>query len=290
MANLEAPAAKDDLQSLEAGLDALQSSTATTGQAAWRQRLLPPLFATGLVLVLWQWAFNATGQQEWILPSAGQVWDVLRQQWEAGFVAPSVLNSLQRAVVGFLLSVAIATPLGVLVARVKFVRTAIGPVLTGLQQLPSVAWVPAAVIWFGLTPKAIYAVVLLGAVPSIANGLVAGIDQIPPLYLRAGRVMGASGLSAVRHILLPAALPGYLQGLDQGWAFAWRSLMAAELIAISPELGPGLGQLLQTGRELGSMPLVIGTIILILIVGIAVERLLFAPLRRRVLRNRGLGR
>ena len=290
MANPEVVAQKDDLHSLEAGLDALQLSHTTGAKAAWWTRLFPPLIATGIVLLLWQWAFNATGQQDWVLPSAGQVWEVLRQQWDAGFVWPSVTNSLQRAVIGFLLSVAIATPLGVLVARVKFVRTAFGPVLSGLQQLPSVAWVPAAVIWFGLTPKAIYTVVLLGAVPSIANGLVAGIDQISPLYLRAGRVMGAKGMSAVRHILLPAALPGYLQGLEQGWAFAWRSLMAAELIAISPELGPGLGQMLQTGRELGSMPLVIGTIILILIVGIAVERLGFAPLRQRVLRNRGLGR
>jgi NitT/TauT family transport system permease protein len=102
--------------------------------------------------------------------------------------------------------------------------------------------------------------------------------------------MGARGWSSIRHILLPAALPGYLQGLEQGWAFAWRSLMAAELIAISPQLGPGLGQLLQTGRELGDMSLVIGTIILILITGITVERLAFSPIRRRVLRNRGLGR
>lgn len=281
---------KDDLRSLEAGLDSLQLGNVTRTHTAWWKRVLPPITAIALVWVVWTWAFNQQFQPEWVLPSPSMVFDSLKAQWEAGFVSASVWNSLKRGVIGFAISLLVGTPLGILVARIKVVRTTLGPVLAGLQQLPSVAWVPAAVIWFGLTDTTIYTVVLLGAVPSIANGLVAGIDQIPPLYLRAGKVMGAKGLSSVRHILLPAALPGYLQGLEQGWAFAWRSLMAAELIAISPQLGPGLGQLLQTGRELGDMSLVIGTIILILITGITVERMFFSPVRRRVLRNRGLGR
>lgn len=281
---------KDDLRSLEAGLDSLQLSNVTRIHTSWWKRFLPPIAAVALVWAAWTWAFNQQFQPEWVLPSPGMVWDSLKAQWDAGFVSASVWNSLKRGVIGFLISLAVGTPLGILVARVKVIRNTLGPVLAGLQQLPSVAWVPAAVIWFGLTDTTIYTVVLLGAVPSIANGLVAGIDQIPPLFLRAGKVMGAKGWSSVRHILLPAALPGYLQGLEQGWAFAWRSLMAAELIAISPQLGPGLGQLLQTGRELGDMSLVIGTIILILITGITVERLAFSPIRRRVLQNRGLGR
>jgi NitT/TauT family transport system permease protein len=151
-----------------------------------------------------------------------------------------------------------------------------------------VAWVPAAIIWFGLTDATIYAVVLLGAVPSIANGLVAGVSQIPPLHLRAGRVIGATGLRGIRHILLPAALPGYLAGLKQGWAFSWRSLMAAEIIANSPDLGTGLGQLLENARVYQDMSLVLGTITLILVVGIGIELLVFAPIERRVLRSRGL--
>ncbi|HWM40562.1 MAG TPA: ABC transporter permease subunit, partial [Streptomyces sp.] len=131
-------------------------------------------------------------------------------------------------------------------------------------------------------------VVLLGAVPSIANGTISGIDQVPPLYLRVGKVLGARGLTTARHILMPAALPGYLGGLKQGWAFSWRSLMAAELIATSPELGAGLGQLLETGRAYQDMSLVLGAILLILLVGIGIELLIFAPLERRVLRQRGL--
>ncbi|KWX09388.1 sulfate ABC transporter permease, partial [Carbonactinospora thermoautotrophica] len=174
------------------------------------------------------------------------------------------------------------------VARFRTLRTAIGPVLSGLQSLPSVAWVPAAIIWFGLSDATIYTVVLLGAVPSIANGLVAGLDQVPPLFLRVGRTLGARGLASVRHVLLPAALPGYVAGLKQGWAFSWRSLMAAELIAISPDLGPGLGQLLEVGRELSDMSLVVAAILLILLVGIGIELFVFAPVERRILHGRGL--
>ncbi len=145
---------------------------------------------------------------------------------------------------------------------------------------------PAAVIWLGPDNVAIYAVILLGSVPSVANGLVAGIDQVPPLFLRAGRTMGATGLAGVRHVLIPAALPGYLAGLKQGWAFSWRSLMAAELIASSPELG--LGRYLQSRREAADMPGVLLGILLILIVGIAIELAFMAPIERHLLRDRGV--
>src|SRR6185295_14547447 len=147
-----------------------------------------------------------------------------------GDLAEGVSNSLRRGGLGFLASLAIGTPLGLFIARVRPVRRAIGPLISGLQSLPSVAWVPAAIIWFGLSDAAIYAVVLLGAVPSIANGLLAGFDQVPPLLDKVGRVLGLSTIGRIRHVLLPAALPGYLAGLKQGWAFSWRSLMAAELI------------------------------------------------------------
>jgi len=150
--------------------------------------------------------------------------------------------------------------------------------------------VPAAIIWFGLSDTTIFAVVLLGATPSIANGLISGIDQIPTIYLRAGRVLGAKGFAYIKDIVIPASWPGFLAGLEQGWAFAWRSLMAAELIAINPALGPGLGQMLDTGRQLGDMSLVIGSIIVIMIVGVLIERLVFSPLRNYTLRNRGLVR
>ncbi|MBB1241967.1 ABC transporter permease [Streptomyces durbertensis] len=281
----------NDLAGLEAGLDALESPTTATRTPFGRVLLgkaVPPLVAVALVIVLWQLAYSLNLKEDYQLPSPLQVGDAIRDLWLKGTLLDFVWTSVSRGLLGFVVAIAIGTPLGLLVAKVRFVRAAIGPILTGLQSLPSVAWVPAAIIWFGLTDSMIYAVVLLGAVPSIANGLVSGVDQVPPLYLRAGRVIGATGFAGVRHVLLPAALPGYLAGLKQGWAFSWRSLMAAEIIAHSPDLGAGLGQLLENGRTYQDMSMVLSAILLILVVGIAIDLLVFAPLERRVLRSRGL--
>ena len=282
--------APDELASLEAGLDALELDEEPP-LPWWRKALTtawPPVVAVGVLLLVWETAYRAGVQPTYALPSPADVGLVLLEQLRDGTLAEAVSTSVSRGGLGFLIALAVGTPLGLLVGRVRAVRRGIGPILSGLQSLPSIAWVPAAIIFFGLGEAAIYAVVLLGAVPSIANGLVSGIDQVPPLYLRVGRVLGARGLGSARHVLLPAVLPAYLAGLRQGWAFSWRSLMAAELIVSSPELGLGLGQLLDQGRLLNDMSLVFAGILGILVVGIAVELCLFAPLERRVLRRRGL--
>lgn len=282
-------ARKEAIVSLSAGLDALETTAAP--QKSRRNRALKalaPLAAVAFVLAVWQTAVVLQLQPVWVLPSPAMVWQSLVDQAAQGILFESAFNSLRKGVQGFAISLLIATPLGIALGLNSALRAIARPLITGLQQLPSVAWVPAAIIWFGLSDATIFAVVLLGAVPSITNGLISGIDQIPPLYLRAGKVLGARGFSSIRHIVIPAAWPGYLVGLEQGWAFAWRSLMAAELIAISPALGPGLGQMLDTGRQLGDMSLVLGSIIVIMIVGVLIERLVFSPIRQRTLRNRGL--
>ncbi|TQJ90750.1 ABC transporter permease [Streptomyces sp. SLBN-31] len=280
-----------DAGSVEAGLDALE--TTTTGRASLRQTLvnkvLPPITAIAVVLVVWQGliSFGIVDDPS-KLPSPADVWHVLRQSWLEGTLLGYIWTSVSRGLLGFCLALLIGTPLGLLVARVKFIRAAIGPILSGLQSLPSVAWVPPAVIWLGLNNSMMYAVILLGAVPSIANGLVSGVDQVPPLFLRAGRTMGATGLKGTWHITLPAALPGYVAGMKQGWAFSWRSLMAAEIIASFPDLGVGLGQLLENARTASDMAMVFEAILLILFVGIAIDLIVFSPLERWVLRSRGL--
>ncbi|MCP3820843.1 ABC transporter permease [Streptomyces sp. A3M-1-3] len=280
----------DDLAGLEAGLDALDAVQIrrTPVRQVLVQKVLPPLVAVALVLVVWQVLVWAKVTEDYKLPPPGAVWDSVSAMWLQGTLLEVVWTSVSRGLLGFLLALAIGTPLGLLVARVRFIRAAIGPILSGLQSLPSVAWVPPAVIWLGLNDSMMYTVILLGAVPSIANGLVSGVDQVPPLFLRAGRTMGATGLRGTWHVVMPAALPGYLAGLKQGWAFSWRSLMAAEIIASSPELGLGLGQLLENGRNNFDMPGVFLAILLILIVGIAIDLLIFSPLERAVLRGRGL--
>jgi len=285
------PAGIDDAAAV-AGLDALDTPTAVA-RPWWRRALavwLPPLVALLLFLLVWQLVWASAITSEYKVPAPIAVWDEFLTTLGGGqvFVWSILWTSISRAFLGFAIALVIATPLGLLVAKVKVVRSAIGPLLSGLQSLPSVAWVPAAVLWFGLTDATIYFVVLAGSIPSIANGLVAGIDQIPPILPRVGKVLGARGLTSARHILLPAALPGYLAGCKQGWAFSWRSLMAAEIIAAGPLLGFGLGAYLKQGSDFSNMPGVIAAIFLILIVGIGIELVVFRPIERRVLRARGL--
>ncbi|HEV2344870.1 MAG TPA: ABC transporter permease [Actinocrinis sp.] len=285
---------QSSLARLEAGLDALDSASAARRRPWWRlalARLLPPVIALVAILLVWDvlvWSHVRSGSI--MLPGPGDVWDELRAQWGPSRVGTAIWDSIYRAVIGFAVSVGIGTVIGLAIARVRPLRAAFAPLLSGLQNLPSVAWVPVGIIWFGLTSATIYTVVLLGAVPSIAIGLIDGLDRVPPIYLRVGRNLGAKGLDSVRFVLLPAALPSYVSGMKQGWAFAWRSLMAAELIAISPQLGPGIGQVMKFAQDNLDLPLAMGSIIIILIIGIGVNQVFFAPLERRLLRTRGLSR
>ncbi|NHC13924.1 ABC transporter permease [Motilibacter deserti] len=279
----------DDGQ-LEAGLDALALETGSERPLwrRWLQAALPPLVVLVGLYVLWNLAIVVLDPPVNKFPGPMDVGHAIADQWADGAVVDSFRGSLQRGAVGFALSVLVGTAIGVVVAQVKFLRAGFGPLLSGLQVLPSVAWVPVAIIWFGLTEKAMLAVILLGAVPSIANGLLSGVDQVPPLLLRVGHVLGARGFRAVWHVVLPAALPGYIAGLKQGWAFSWRSLMAAELIVKSNDIRRGLGGYLDDARTLGDMPWVFSGVFFILLVGIVIELAFFTPLERRVLKRRGL--
>lgn len=275
---------------LAAGLDALETPVAAPRSSAWRaawRAVWPVLAALVALLVVWQVAYLLGLKPPYALPSPADTWQTLLGTIQDGSAWRAVTLSVQRAAIGFSMSVVVGVAIGVALAASPLLRRAFGPIITGLQSLPSVAWVPAAIIWFQLTDATMYAVILLGAVPSIVNGLLAGTDQVPPLYLRVGQVLGASGWTRIRFVLLPAALPGFLGGLKQGWAFAWRSLMAAELI-VQTGLGTGLGQILDLGRVTSDMSLVIASIGLIFLVGIVIELVVFAPLERHVLHSRGL--
>lgn len=282
--------AHDELRRLESGLDALQTAPLAE-KGPWRRILdgvLPPVLLLVALIVAWQFYTVIAQPRPDLAPGPLKVAGSLVEQWNDGRLQQAVLTSLGRGGAGFLIAVAIGTPLGLLLAEWRLLRRALGPLLSGLQVLPSVAWVPAAIIWFGLTDATVYFVVLMGAVPSIANGLVSGIDQVPPQLRRVGTVLGASKIEMATLVVLPAALPGYFSGLKQGWAFAWRSLMAAEIIVMGGSIGFGLGSMLQQSRELADLSGVLATILVILAVGILVELTAFAPLERRLLRRRGL--
>ncbi|WP_431219942.1 ABC transporter permease [Leifsonia xyli] len=287
-ARVRAPGETSELHALEAGLDSLQTPSDAGPRHGRRiaKAVIPPVAFVLAALIAWQLYTLIAHPRPDLYPGPADVLAALGSAAGAGHLATAIGTSLGRGGLGFLLAILIATPLGLLLAEVRWLRRAVGPILSGLQVLPSVAWVPAAILWFGLTDAAVYFVVLLGAVPSIVNGLLAGIDQVPPQLRRVGVVLGANRRQQQTRILFPAALPGYVAGLRQGWAFAWRSLMAAEIIAGS--LGFGLGTMLEQSRELADMPSVLATILTILVVGIAIELALFAPVERLLLRRRGL--
>jgi len=246
----------------------------------------PKLLALGLVLGAWQIVVWSGWRPEYVLPgpipTLQAVWEMMGTDrfWSA------IATTLTRAVAGFALALLIGTTIGVLVARVRPLRLAVGALITGLQTMPSISWFPLAILLFGINEQAILFVVVLGAAPSIANGVISGIDQVPPAFWRLGRVLGAGPFAMYRNIILPAALPGYVSGLTQGWAFAWRSLMAGELLVIIAER-PSLGAQLEFARQLAKAPQLLGTMLVILVIGMLVDGL-FSSASRRMRERRGL--
>jgi NitT/TauT family transport system permease protein len=204
----------------------------------------------------------------------------------AGFYI-GVAITLLRAVIGYGIAIIAGTAVGLLVARVTFLRRALGSALLGLQSMPSISWFPLAILLFQRSEPAIILVVLLGAAPAIANGLLSGVDHVEPLLVRVGRVMGARGLGLYRHVILPAALPSFVGGLKQGWAFAWRSLMAGELILAFVGRQPSLGQQLRSAQNLADAQQLIALMIVIFIIGVLVDSG-FGVLDREIRRRWGL--
>ena len=279
----------DDARTL-AGLDRLQTSAARE-PGAWRRfaaGVVPPLVFIALLIVVWQLFIVIAQPRPDIVPAPLDVLGAFGDAWESGRLQLAVTTSLERGILGFLIAIVVGTPIGLLLAEVPWIRRAVGPIVSGLQVLPSVAWVPAAILWFGLSDATVYFVILMGAIPSIVNGLISGVAQVPPQLRRVGTVLGTTRTSQALLIVLPASLPGYVAGLKQGWAFSWRSLMAAEIIATGGSIGFGLGAMLDQSRQLADIAGVLATILAILAIGILVELVVFAPLERRMLRNRGL--
>ncbi|WP_395293789.1 ABC transporter permease [Kitasatospora hibisci] len=238
-----------------------------------------------LIVGLATWQTACTLHWSAVLPAPAAVGRDIADAWVSGTLGPALLHSLRRCLLSFLCSVGVGMPVALLLFRFTVLRRAVGPVLGAIQSLPAAALVPAAVICFGASESAVYCVALLGAVPSIAVGIVSALDQVPPLFVRAGRSMGATRLTLARRILFPAAMPGVVAALKQGWTFGWRALMTAELITSTL---PGIGQLLDTGRRTGNLSLTLAVTFVILAVGVAAEAVVFRPIERRVLRRRGL--
>lgn len=270
-----------------AGLDALELSVPPRRSRASRiwAAIWPKLGAIAIALLAWQIVVWSGWKPEYVLPDPVKVFQTLFDNIGDYFSAAVV--TLQRAVIGFGGAVIIGTFIGALVTNSRILRSAVGSMVTGLMTMPSIAWFPAAIVLFGLNESAILFVIVIGAAPSVANGFIAGVDNTPPILLRASRMLGAKGWSEFRHVTLPAALPTYFSGLKQGWAFAWRSLLAGELLVQIAGKG-SLGRELDSARQFADYPGLYATMIVILVIGIVVDSLIFGKIDRRIRRRYGL--
>jgi NitT/TauT family transport system permease protein len=274
------PVDDPDIAAFESQFRRGRSRIAKVWSALW-----PKLLAFGLFVGAWQVLVWTGWKPEYALPSP---FTVFKQFWtDKSELWQGTQTTVLRAFKGYALALVIGTVIGLAVSRSRVLRSGVGSMITGLQTMPSIAWFPAAIVLFGLTESAIMFVVILGAAPSIANGLINGVDNIPPVLLRAGRVLGARGLTSVRHVILPAALPSFIGGMKQGWSFAWRSLLAGELLVLIAGK-VSLGQELQGARDLADYRGMYAVMLMIFLIGVVIDALGFGQAERWIRRRYGL--
>ena len=261
-----------------------QSAAAAAGRSLV-SRVLPPVLFAVAVLLLWEWA--ASSRPDSVLPSpftvAAETWRLLQE----GDLLSIVARTASTMAVGFGVSAVVGVSIGLLLARRPLADRAVSPYLIGLQSLPSAVWIPVAVIFLGASSRAVLAVTILGALPSIAIGTRDAVHGIPPILLRAARTLGAERRTLMTRVVVPAALPGIVSGLEHGWAFAFRSLVAGELIIGAA--GAGLGFFVSTANKEGRVDHLFAAVLVIMIIGLVVDRLGFARWQRRMRARRGLG-
>ncbi|MBU0597691.1 ABC transporter permease [Patescibacteria group bacterium] len=237
-----------------------------------------------LLFGLWYGLYYFKIWPAWLFPSPQQVWKTLLKGLANKTLIIGILISLKRIFIGFGSALLIGTILGFLIARIQILKETLGILLLGLQTLPSICWLPLALLWFGLNEKAIVFVVIIGAIFSITLSVQAAVLNVPIIYLQAGKILGAKKFTLYRRVVLPAIMPSYLTGIKQGWSFAWRSLMSGEMLFITV----GLGQLLMFGRELNDMSQVLAVMLVIIFIGVFFDQLVFGFIDRQLKRRWGL--
>jgi NitT/TauT family transport system permease protein len=247
------------------------------------RELGPPLAGVAGLLIVWAIAAAFTGDD--VLPSPAVVWRAFTEGVSDGTIPEAALKTLLRLAFSFVTAIVVGTALGVGLALNEFARRSVRPLVVALQIAPSIAWLPLAVVWFGATERAVVFVTIVGAFPSVTLATISAFRQVPPLLTRAGRTLGAEGWELYRSVIFPAALPAYVAGLQQAWGFAWKALMAAELL-LTAARATGLGHLL--AQEQLDVPAVLATLGVIVLIGVAVDYLVFTLLDRRIRGRRGL--
>lgn len=278
----------DELEEELAGLDALDLAFRTGASRSSRiwSATWPKLAAVAVLIIGWQLLVASGWKSKAVLPPPWETFKTLGDLASEAVFWKAIGITLKRAVVGYFLAVVIGSLVGIAVSRVRVLRLAVGSFITGLQTMPSIAWFPLAILFFQISEGAILFVIILGAAPSIANGVISGIDHVPPSLTRTGKVLGAGRIALYRHFIIPAALPTFVSGMKQGWSFAWRSLMAGELLVIIASK-PSIGSRLQFARDFSDAPALISYMIVIFILGVLADAFFsYADVEMR--RRRGL--
>jgi NitT/TauT family transport system permease protein len=252
------------------------------------KRALVIILFFGTLVGVWQLATLSGRWSPVLLPPPLAIVDYLWGALRDGTLLEATRVTLYRLLIGYFIGIVIGLPLGLLTSTSDYFEDTISALALGLQTLPSVCWVPLALLWFGQTESAMLFVVVMGTVWSVVLATDAGARNIPPIYARAARTMGSEGFDKWTRVILPASLPYVVSGMKQGWAFAWRSLMAAEIF-VTILTGFGLGHLLHYGRELSAMDQVIGVMVVIVLIGLAADKVLFSPWERFFHRRWGTG-
>lgn len=231
-----------------------------------------------LLLALWHFLFSLRLWPRYLFPSPSDVWQTLLAGLADKTFLIGIGVSMKRLLIGYFISIFFGTLIGLMIGKIRVLDETVGGFFVGLQTLPSICWLPLAILWFGLSEAAITFVVVMGSLLSVTIATDGGVKNIQPIYLRAGRNLGAKGTQMFLYVVLPAALPSIVMGFKQGWSFAWRSLMAGEILFVSL----GLGHLLNMGRELNDMSQVIAVMIVIVAIGIVMEMMVFGTAEKKI--------
>jgi len=266
-----------------AGSGGPQPTTYPKKPVPWRNYLVKFGFYAGTVGI-WELVCLLHIWPPYIFPSPVSVAQTLYMGFEDRSLLIGIGISMKRLIIGYSISVVLGIILGLLLGRVKYLEQSVGSAVLGLQALPSICWLPAALLWFGLNEMAIIFVVFMGSFLSITISTEAGVKHIPPLLIKNAKILGIKGWRFYWEVILPGTLPAIITGMKLGWSFAWRSLMAGELLYVNL----GLGYLLQLGRDLNDMSLIFAVMVVIVTIGLLVDHLIFATVERSIQRRWGL--
>lgn len=237
-----------------------------------------------MIAVIWEVTSRLSVLPDFMFPRLTQVLETLFNGLVNGQIVAAIGKSMSRLLIGFAIAIVLGVIMGYLIWRYKLVEDTLGFLVTALQSIPSIVWFPLAIIWFGLNDFSILFIVTIGATWTMTVSATSGFQNVPTLYQRVAKTFGSTGVHFIRTVILPASVPQLISGLRIAWAFSWRALMAGELLGS----GGGLGQLLETGRSLGQMDLVISVMIIIAVIGTIMDNVVFLRLERSVQKKWGL--